>query len=159
MFQQLGPGLIKHEQHKIRDETLTTMMTLPPSKDDVDFPVTMFKAFNQNFFEVGFQRNQNIYRWVYILSTPDKARNYQSCYTIEHPTDGKKIEWPDKVKSLFESHGQIIADEVCFTLRNVTAKRFTNEESHLEYSVKIRNLKEEAKDDEESGISDNDNSN
>ena len=72
---------------------------------------------------------------------------------MEHPISEKKLEWRDQVRS-YESHDKVVADELAFDFSYVAAKKFTNENSELEYSVEIRNLKDEAKDDnEESGIS------
>ena len=61
------------------------------------------------------------------------------------------------VNSMNLSHGKIIEDEInVFTFNVKTGLRYVQNDQ-LNISVKIRNLKEEAKDEEqESGISDND---
>jgi hypothetical protein len=55
-----------------------------------------------------------------------------------------------------ECHDFIIENENCFTLSVKKAKRYAmRETNNVDYAVKIRNLKDEAKDeDEESGIDD-----
>ena len=115
---------------------------------------------NRTFFEVGLLRDQRIYRWVYVLATPDEARNYLSCFTMEHSTDEKefKMTWSGKVHSLFEAHDNIVSKKLAFNFGYVTAQEFVStwfsRLAEVKYSVKIRNLKEEAKDDnEESGVS------
>ena len=67
------------------------------------------------------------------------------------------IDYPKgQVRSVVECHDFIIEKENCFTLSVKKAKRYaTKDKNQLDYTVKIRNLKDEAKDeDEESGIDD-----
>ena len=60
------------------------------------------------------------------------------------------------VHTLDEKEDDIIASETCFKIGNNSVKRSLNEKKKLFVEFSIRNLKEEAKDDnEESGISDN----
>ena len=139
-------------------KTLESTMTLPADGGkDLDLPISMCTAYDRTFFEVGFQKNQNIYRWVYLLATPEEAKNFSACYTFKHPTNNeKKIQWYTDVQSMFTPKETIFEDEPVIRYR--TAKCYANEKFEVEYSVKIRNMKEESKDDfEESGISDNDN--
>ena len=55
-----------------------------------------------------------------------------------------------------ESHDFIIENEDCFALSVKKAKKYAMEDTNeVNYAMKIRNLKDEAKDeDEESGIDD-----
>ena len=59
-------------------------------------------------------------------------------------------------RSLTEDYNQIIENEDCFVFGVTSAKKYSDKTTNkLQYTVQIRNLKEEAKDDsEESGIDD-----
>ena len=66
------------------------------------------------------------------------------------------LDYQEKARSIVESHDLIIEDENCFSLGIKKAMRYaTKDTNQVDYTVKIRNLKDEAKDEEdESGIDD-----
>ena len=66
------------------------------------------------------------------------------------------IDYHEKVRSVVECHDFIIENDNCFSLSVKKAKRYaTRDTNQVDYAMKIRNLKDEAKDeDEESGIDD-----
>ena len=112
-------------------------------------------AFNETFFEVGIVRNNFVFRWIYILALPEQAKNYFFHATVQMPTTGEPLKYYGQVRSLVESAEEVIANEA-FAFSLTTAKRFAQEENQeLKYSIKIRCLKDEAKDEDvESGIDD-----
>ena len=71
--------------------------------------------FDHVFFEVGKFENQVMHRWVYILASPDVAKNYFFHATLKGKTD-RKISAFCQARSLNESMAEIIAN------REVTSK-------------------------------------
>ena len=68
---------------------------------------------------------------------------------------GEKFIFSGPVDTLDQGGDEIIASESLLTIGINAAKRSLNEEKQLNFEITIRNLKEEAKDDDnESGISD-----
>ena len=61
-----------------------------------------------------------------------------------------------QVRSMVETHEKVIEDETCFIMGVKNVKKFVKEGTNqVDFSLKIRNLKDEAKDEEdESGIDD-----
>ena len=115
-----------------------------------------FTAFERTFFDVSIIRNNTIYKWIYILALPDVAKNFQAQITVKNAMGETIIDYPEQVRSVVECHDSIIENENCFTLSVKKAKRYAMRDTNqVDYAVKIRNLKDEAKDeDEESGIDD-----
>ena len=66
------------------------------------------------------------------------------------------IDYHERVRSVVECHDFIIENEDCFALSVKKAKKYAMRDTNqVDYTIKIRNLKDEAKDeDEESGIDD-----
>ena len=116
----------------------------------------MFTAFEKTFFEVRVKRNNFIYNWIYILAMPDQAKNYFYHALVENTSGEKILTFYGQARSMFENPDEIIANEDCFVFGVTTAKKLADKiTNQLGYSVKIRNLKDEAKDDSgESGIDD-----
>ena len=115
-------------------------------------------ALQRTFFEVGFVRNGLLYLWVYVLASPDEAENY--VFQIKM-NDGKghEITCQETVSSLNENFEDILeSEEKVFTISEKKAKKMVKDGGDtFHYSIKLKCLKDEAKDDtdEESGISDN----
>ena len=93
------------------------------------------------------------------MALPDQAEYFFYHATLEK-NSGEKIKFYGQARSLVESCEEVIAKEA-FALPVITAKRFLPEilsgqnDAQMKYKVKIRSMKDEAKDDdEESGIDD-----
>ena len=116
-----------------------------------------FTKFDHVFFEVGRIEDHIMHRWVYILASPDVAKNYFFHATLKGKAD-RKISVFCQARSLNESWKEIIANrEDTFQADVETLKKFRQENFGFDYQIEVRNMKEEAKDEnEESGISDND---
>ena len=117
-----------------------------------------FTKFGRNFFDVGLLVSKNedsfLKRWLLFQGSPSEAKNlgYESCLT---GPDGSKIAIFDKVISLDEK----LPQRSKFMIHEDMAESFEQENQMLDYKIKIRNWKEEAKDDdEESGVSDGESS-
>ena len=115
-----------------------------------------FTAFNKTFFDMGIMRNNLIYKWVYVLATPDEAKHfYFHAYVKDN--NGENVEtYYRQVRSLVESHEDVIEKENCVIIGVKSAKKLIKPGTNqVDFSLKIRSLKEEAKDDsDESGIDD-----
>ena len=118
------------------------------------------------FFFVSTTSGNNILFWIQFLGTPIEAKNYS--YTLEFksqtsPTD--TLFYNGQISSVDENSGSIIQQQNCFGVwKHYFDKKFVfcddNDESKIHkfrVEIKIRNLKEEVKDDNvESGVSDTD---
>ena len=111
-----------------------------------------FTAFGRTFFDISIIQNNTIYKWIYVLALPDEAKSFQVNIKVKNATGEAVIDYVEKVKSVLECHDFIIENENCFALSVKKAKRDTNQ---VDYAIRIRNLKDEAKDEDvESGIDD-----
>lgn len=115
-----------------------------------------FTAFNKTFFEVGLIRNKFIYKWIYVLGLPDEAKNFYFHANVQNENGENVHAYYDQVRSLVESPDEVMENENCFIIGLKNAKKFVKRGTNsVDVSLKIRNLKDEAKDDdEESGIDD-----
>ena len=116
----------------------------------------MFKAFGKTFFDVSNVQNNAIYKWIYVLALPHEAKKFQVHVTIKNAMGETVNDYYEQARSMVEYHDLIIEDERCFSLGIKKAKRYAMKDTNqVVYTVKIRNLKDEAKDEnEESGIDD-----
>ena len=118
--------------------------------DSYEATAHLFSTYGKVFFDVGTIRKGIMRRLVRFLGSPSEAKyiEYESSLTIP---DGCKIITVDKVVSL---HEPLPRCPKFRTLADV-AESFAQENGYLDYKIKIRNLEDEAKDDEEeSGVSD-----
>ena len=116
---------------------------------------TRISAFGFTFFEVGIITDQFMFRWIYVLGDPDVAKNFY--YHVKINNGGEvEMAFSNQVRSLSEHYNDITKSFQAFFMPIVRVKEFLVDDSQrmvLEYQ--IRNMKEEAKDDnEESGVSD-----
>jgi len=119
-------------------------------------PPTKIDAFNRSFFEVGLIKNGFMYRWVYFLGSVEEERNFQYKVILKHG-NGKVISTEENVSSLDSCYKTIVEnDDKIFSISVKKLKQIMGPNNTLYYTIELRDLKEEAKDDdEESGISDN----
>ena len=113
---------------------------------------------NKIFFSVIKIQNGVLYHWVHFYGSPIEAKNYS--YTLEYYNDTKTPKvtctFTDQVVSIDETADSIIENGNCFTIfRKAFENKFLLKDDKFKFSVKIRNLKEEVKDENvESGVSD-----
>ena len=104
--------------------------------------------------------NEVFYHWIHFLGSSQEAKKFS--YTFEYKNEEKTPHasnvYSNQMVSIDDSFDKIIENGNCFGIpRKLFDKQFVLENGIFEYSVMIRNLKEEAKDDNvESGVSDND---
>ena len=93
-----------------------------------------------------------MYRWIYLLGSPDEAKNFYCHISCKNIAKGAKITYFDQVRSVDEDYETIIDNGDAFII-----KRTFNDKEKSEISYELRNMKEEAKDKNyESGIDDSD---
>ena len=94
--------------------------------------------------------------WVSILGSPNEAKHFS--YTLKFFGPKNTIIFKGPVAAIDESFDTLYAAGKCFaTPETAFMAQVLDENGKFEYSLEIRNLKEEVKDENyESGISDND---
>ena len=129
--------------------------------DDVCVDLTKFSLNNQTFLLSEDVFDKIRYYWVYMLGSPKEAKHF--AYTLKFFGHDSKLSFEGKVASIDESFETLSAAGKYFSIPH---KQFSaqfcggdkdDEDIDVyEYSLEIKNLKEEAKDENyESGISDN----
>ena len=115
-----------------------------------------FTSFNKTFFEVGIIRNNFIYKWIYVLALPDEAKNYYFHAYVKNANGENVLTYYGQVLSMVETHEKVIENQDCFIIGDKFALQYVKDGTkQVDFSLKIRNLKDEAKDEEdESGIDD-----
>ena len=100
--------------------------------------------------------NGIVYFWVYFFGSPNKAKHY----SIIMEFYGAKTTqiFKGQVVPIEEFFDDFVDAGKCFAIpRQVFMAQFVNEDRQFEYSLEVKNLKMELKDENcESGISDND---
>jgi len=101
-----------------------------------------------------------IYAVVYIVGSPEEAKHFS--FTLKYFGQKSYITFGGQVMSVDETIDSVMKTKgmdgkVFHTDRRYFEKMFVNKDGKFEYSLEVKNLKEEAKDDNyESGISDDD---
>ena len=123
------------------------------------YPV-YFDVNGRSFFSIVIIQKETFYQWIHFLGSQDEAKNYS--YTLEfygnNGASQRTSTYTNFVIPIDEPSNAVVQSFNCFTMNHkAMAKQFIEEDDTFKYSVQIRNLKEEAKDDNvESGISDDD---
>ena len=91
--------------------------------------------------------------WVILIGSSDEAKKYSSTISVTSKI-GEEFNFSGPVHTVDEGADDIIASGSLLSIGINAAKRSLNEEKKLDFKITIRNLKEEAKDDDmESGVS------
>ena len=107
---------------------------------------------NLSFFNVCRVMDGTIYFWMYILETKSEAKNFDVKYVFEGK--GQRVKLNSAVFSLAVNKEEIMSQNMLFTVPLTMAKAI-GDSGTWNYTVHLRNLKQEAKDEDvESGISD-----
>merc|ERR1712062_98381 len=113
---------------------------------------------NKTFFISFKVQDGAFYHWIHFVGSPHEAKNFS--YTLEYfEKESEEIacSQTSKVFSIDETADSIIENGKCFGLpsKYFSAKITFKNISRFDFNYEIRNLKEEAKDDNvESGVSD-----
>ena len=152
-------GLLEHitQVHKGLD-VIEKKKFIITSKVGVDLKpeklaTTRISAFDFTFFEAGAITDQFMFKWIYILGDPEVAKNF--CYHVKVSNGVTEHTSNEVVQSVSEHFNDITKSFKAFFLPIVRVKEFLDKNSQMVLEYQIRNMKEDAKDDnEESGISD-----
>ena len=115
-----------------------------------------FDLNNQTFLLARKTEDKVVYYWVYILGSPNEAKHFS--YTLKFFGPKTTNIFKGQVAAIDESFEILCDAGKCFASPlKIFMAQFLDEGRKFEYSLEIRNLKEEIKDENyESGISDND---
>ena len=115
-----------------------------------------FNLNNQTFLLARKTDDRVLYFWVYVLGSPNEAKHYSHTLKLFGPKTTHTFE--GQVAAIDESFETLSEAGKCFAMpHKIFMAQFLGEDRKFEYSLEIRNLKEEIKDENyESGISDND---
>ena len=106
------------------------------------------------FYDVGYMVGNAFYYVIYFFGSPEEAKGF-SCTISVTNKDGKKFTYTGKVHTFDENKEDIMASESCLKIGKDVVNRSLDLKNELCVVFSIRDLEEEAKDDEESGVSDN----
>ena len=121
-----------------------------------EIPPKIITMQNLTFFEVWYKKENSMYFWIYFLGDPYEADRFQYHIHLKK-AHGREITYFGKVKSINEEYESLLKDEDTFVSSMEVIERYRSPNLMLEYTLKIRNLKEEVKDENcESGIDDSD---
>ena len=121
-----------------------------------EIPPKIITMQNMTFFEVWYKKENSMYFWIYFLGDPYEADRFQYHIHLKK-AHGREITYFGKVKSINEEYESLLKDEDTFVSSMEVIERYRSPNLMLEYTLKIRNLKEEVKDENcESGIDDSD---
>ena len=133
-----------------------------PDEDDLCVHLTKFSLNNQTFLLSGDMQDMIRYYWVCMLGSPMELEAKHFSYTLKFFGQNSKLSFEGKVASIDESFQTLSAAGKYFSIpQKQFCAQFCDEDKdekdqRYEYSLEIKNLKEEVKDENyESGISDN----
>ena len=122
-------------------------------------PPHKFEIEGRSFIFTGKVKDKNFHFWVYIIGSPEEAEHFSFVFKLfgKNASAASNI-FEGKVAAIDESFDTLMDAGKCFSIphRSLMAQ-FVDKNGRHEYSLDIKNLKEEVKDDNyESGISDTD---
>jgi len=133
-----------YKKFAVSDFDSTTLLYFPPIK--------ITSTDGDAFYEVGYIKNKAFYFIIYLMGSSDEAKKF-SCKISVSNKDGEEFTYTGKIHTFDEKYEDIIASESLFKIGNNAIKKSLDEKKRLCFELTIRNLKEEAKDDdEESGV-------
>ena len=117
-----------------------------------------FEFDGYDFFSFIMSSNDlgDVYSLPYIIGSPNEAKHFS--YTLKFTGPKTSLTFEGQVTSIDEPLETIIRDgALCGISLHTFMKQFVDEDGKFEYSLEVKNLKKEAKDENyESGISDDD---
>ena len=136
-------------------------MLIPPLKNwlkdntGVNVMIRKLQFCNEIFYYTGkVVDDRYLYLWIYYLGSLKESKQFSYKLKVGF---SNKIKFEGQVLSLDLSHEHIIREESTFVISQSQIKKILEEydQEYLPIQVSIRNLKEEAKNEnEESGVSD-----
>jgi len=163
--------LINHMKgrNEISDDEIEMTFQVKTSLDVVIYHLLIVKPVmividGNVFFYVMHYREKMFHSWIYLHGSPLQAKNYS--YTLEYKNDentissrhvGKVIPIDETSKEVIEKGECLVVSDKLFEAEYILELRPDRDYNFFKPSITIRNLKQEAKDENvESGVSDND---
>ena len=161
--------VIQHYENQHLDETdeflpcfdlsqicTTQMDKIDRYEEDSYRDPVKFTLNNQRFLMLEKTQDKVVYKWIYILGSSNEAKHFS--YTLKLIGKRSKMSFEGKVAAIDESFDALFVAGKCFAIpRKALMAHLVDEDNEYEYSLEMKNLKEEVKDENnESGISDND---
>jgi hypothetical protein len=107
------------------------------------------------FFLTGYVKHETVYFWLQLLGSSDETKKYLCTNLIKNEIGNEKFIYSGLVHTLDKGYEDIIASGSLLSIGVDAAKRSMGDKKSFEVEITIRNLKEEANDDDmESGVSD-----
>ena len=122
-----------------------------------NFRPTMIDLESKVFFSVMKVQNDVFYHWISFVGSVSEAKNYAFDLEYTDEESATSLRYTGQAISIDETAGSIVRNGKCLGIsRALFEAKFIDDNRNFRYSLTIRNLKEEAKDDDnmESGISD-----
>ena len=147
-------GVMSKGTHPIKKSgtyTLAQPNIIKWLSDEVEFEYD-----KKTFIYESLRNGENLYFWVYFFGSASEAKNYSFELKFFGPKTSNVFN--GQVVPIDEFFDEFVKAGKCFTMSRLVFKaQFVNEDLQFEYSLEIKNLKTEMKDENyESGISDND---
>ena len=118
------------------------------------FPTKMTTTCGAVFLICGWIANKTMYTWICLLGSSDEAKKYSCTYSMKNEI-GEKFIYVGPVHTLDKNYEDTVTSGSLLGIGIDAVKRSLNEDKELQFEITIRNLKEEAKDENmESGVSD-----
>ena len=122
--------------------------------DDFWAPSKMTSTCGGVFFTSQYVKNETFYVWICLLGSSDEAKKFSVTYSMKKRLVENFI-YTGSVLTLDKNHEAIITSGSLLGIGIDAVQRSLDEGNKLEFEITIRNLKEEAKDENmESGFSD-----
>ena len=155
-IQHYEEGHTKLELKNTLDKVELTFNKHGVSGRDCLYTPNKFCVNNQIFLFCGKHQNSIVYRWLYLHGSPNEAKHFS--YTLKFESPKATTTFEGKVATIDEDFHTLSKAGKCFAIpHQLFMDQFVDENQKFEYSLEIRNLKEEVKDENyESGISDED---
>ena len=118
-----------------------------------------FEIDGKSFISAGKIKDKIHHRWVYIIGSPEEAKHFSFVFKLFGKSASAASNlFEAKVAAIDESFDALMKAGKCFTIpHQAFMAQFVDKDLKFEHSIKIKNLKEEVKDENyESGISDTD---
>ena len=117
-------------------------------------PSKMTSTCGAVFFISVYVKNDTLYVWVCLLGSSDAAKSFSCKYSMKNEI-GEKFTYTGPVHTVDKKCEDIVTSGSLLGIGIDAARRSRNKEKQLEFEITIKNLKEEAKDEDmESGLSD-----
>ena len=150
-------GLMEYEP-VVKGEA-NTFLTRKPTSEELGLsngnywdPVQLTTSCGAVFFSIGKTVKEIVFVWIIFMGSADEAKKFSCTLSISNQI-GQKFLYSGPVHTLDDKRDDIIASG-SLMIGVSAAKRSLNDRKQLEVEITIRNLKEEAKDDDmESGVS------